>query len=72
MKVRKVGNSLGIILPKDIVENLNIVEGTDLYPIRTANGVALTIHDPEFEKVMQAFEIIDKKYKNVFKALAQC
>ena len=42
VKVRKVGNSLGVILTKDVVESLGVAEGDELFAVRTAEGICLT------------------------------
>ena len=48
VKVRKVGNSLGVILTKDVVESLGVSEGDELFAIRTPDGIRLTPYDPDF------------------------
>ena len=47
VKVRKVGASLGVVLPKGLLTELGLGEGDTLYPVRTAGGVELTRNDPD-------------------------
>jgi putative addiction module antidote len=42
VKVRKVGNSLGVILTNDVVESLGVAEGDELFAIRAAAGIRPT------------------------------
>lgn len=56
LTIQKVGNSLGIILPKEILQKLNVGEGDRVFVRETANGVELTAYDLEFEKAMEAYK----------------
>jgi len=72
LKVRKIGNSLGVVLPKEAVSRLNADEGDRLYLIEAPNGVyQLTPHDPTFEKKMKKAEDIIRRYRNTLHALAK-
>ena len=46
LKVRAVGTSAGVILPKDALAHLGVREGDDLYLVETANGYEVTPYDP--------------------------
>lgn len=70
LKVRKVGNSLGVILTKDIAEKLRVAEDDTLFITETPDGVQITPYDPEFEKAMEAFEKTRGKYRNAFRELS--
>ena len=48
LKVTTVGNSVGVILPKEILERLRVKRGDSLYAIETKNGIELTAYNPEF------------------------
>ncbi len=51
LQVRKFGNSLGVVLPKEVINRLHTGEGEPLFLIEAASGTyQLTPHDPEFEK----------------------
>ena len=71
LKVRKIGNSLGLIIPRELQESLRIKEGDTLYTNATAQGVELTPYDPEFEETMRAFERTRRKYRNALRELAK-
>ncbi len=69
--VRRVGNSLGITLPKTIVDNYRLSAGDELHLVETNEGVVLTPFDPKFEQWAKAYERSNKKYRNTLKALAK-
>ncbi|OLD78245.1 MAG: AbrB family transcriptional regulator [Ignavibacteria bacterium 13_1_40CM_2_61_4] len=69
--VRRVGNSLGITLPKTIVENYHLSEGDELHLLETENGVVLTPFDPKFTAWSKAYERTNRKFRNALKALAK-
>jgi putative addiction module antidote len=71
LNIRKVGKSLGVILPKEIIQKLNVGEGDRIFVRETANGVELTAYDPEFEKAMEAYKEVSSLYKNALKELAK-
>jgi putative addiction module antidote len=72
LKVRKIGNSLGIVLPKEAVNRLQAGDGDRLFLIEGHNGTyQLTPYDPAFEKkILKAEEIIGR-YRNTLHALAK-
>lgn len=69
--VRRVGNSLGVTLPKAIVENYRLAEGDELHLIETEDGIILTPFDPKFSDWAAAYEKANKRYRNTLKALAK-
>jgi putative addiction module antidote len=69
--VRRVGNSLGVTLPKTIVESYHLTEGDELHIIETPDGVMLTPFDPKFAKWAKAYENVNKRYRNTLRALAK-
>jgi putative addiction module antidote len=72
LKVRKVGNSLGMVLPKEAVSQLRVEEGTTLYLTETPDGgYRLTPYDPEFERQMEAAEEGMARYRNTLRALSK-
>ena len=71
LKIRKIGNSLGASIPKEILSQLNVGEGDVLYVIRTPNGIELTPYDPEFQQAMEASRKITSRYRNALKELAK-
>ncbi|MFM2314185.1 MAG: hypothetical protein RLZZ04_3461 [Cyanobacteriota bacterium] len=71
LKIRKIGNSLGASIPKEILEQMNVGEGDSLYVTQTADGIKLTPYDPEFELAMEAAKNITNRYRNALKELAK-
>ncbi|MHB1541353.1 MAG: AbrB/MazE/SpoVT family DNA-binding domain-containing protein [Steroidobacteraceae bacterium] len=72
LKVRKVGNSLGLVLPKDVVSRLRTGEGEELFLLEGPNNTyRLTPFDPVFEKKMAKAEEIMARYRNTLHALAK-
>lgn len=71
IKIRRVGGSLGAIFPKDLLEELNVGEGDELVVLRKGTDITLTRTDPDLEKVMNAFEVIRKRYHNTLQKLAE-
>ena len=69
--VRKVGNSLGITLPKTIVDNYQLAEGDELNLVEARDGIILTPFNPEFTGWVEAYEKANKKYRNVLRKLAE-
>ena len=72
LKVRKVGHSLGVVLPKEVINRLHTQDGQTLFLVETPDsGYRLTPYDPAFEqKMAKAEEIIDR-YRNTLHVLAQ-
>jgi len=72
LKVRKFGNSLGVVLPKEVIQRLNAGDGEPLFLIESdGGGYQLTPYDPEFEKHMAKAEDIISRYRNALHALAK-
>ncbi|MBO3459812.1 AbrB/MazE/SpoVT family DNA-binding domain-containing protein [Aetokthonos hydrillicola Thurmond2011] len=71
VKVRRVGNSLGLILPQELVNKLAVGEGDLLTVVETNKGVELIPQDPEFEQWMTVYKEVNQRYRNAFKKLAQ-
>lgn len=71
LKVRRVGNSLGVILTKEMAERLRVGVDDTLFITDTPDGVRLTPYDPQFEAAMKAFDKTRSKYRNAFRELAR-
>jgi len=72
LKVRKFGNSLGVVLPKEVINRLQASDGEKLFLIEAGNGdYRLTPYDPLFEKKMRKAEEIMHRYRNALRALAK-
>lgn len=71
LKVRKVGNSLGVILSKDVADTLGVAEGDQLYAVRTPEGIKLTPYDPDFVKVVESNRDYMKRHRNALNELSK-
>jgi len=72
LKVRKFGNSLGVVLPKEAINRLHTGDGELLFLIEAADGsYRLTPYDPAFEKKMAKAEDIIGRYRNTLHVLAK-
>jgi putative addiction module antidote len=70
-KIRKVGNSLGVILPKQLIEDLHLKSGDKVTIEREGSTLQLRPVDPEFEDWAEAYRQVNLDYKDVLKALSK-
>ena len=71
LKITRIGNSAGIVLPKELLARLRVGPGDALYVSEAPDGVRLTAHDPEFEADMALAEEIMREDRNILRALAK-
>lgn len=71
VNVTKHGDSLSVVLPQDIVTQLNIEEGDTLYLTKTSNGYEISALNPEFAKKMEIARRGIQQYRNALIDLAQ-
>lgn len=71
LKVTRIGNSLGVILPRDVASRLNVEKGDELACSETPNGVELSPYDPDFERKLDAARKVSRRYRNALKELAR-
>jgi putative addiction module antidote len=71
VKLRRIGNSLGLILPKEVADKLHVSEGDTLHVVTDADGAHLTPYDPNFDAAMKAFQETRRKYRNTLRTLAK-
>ena len=72
VKVRKFGNSLGVVLPKEVINRLRTGDGEPLFLIEVPDGgYRLTPYDPAFEKKMTKAGDIISRYRNTLHVLAK-
>jgi putative addiction module antidote len=72
VEIKKIGNSSGIILSKEVLARMNVSVGDKLYATLTPDGgFRLTPHDPDFEKAMEIARRGMKRYRNVLVELAK-
>jgi putative addiction module antidote len=72
LKLTQIGNSVGVILPKELLARLNLEKGDSVYLTEAANGaVMLTPYDADFESQMDAARKIMKSRRQVLRELAK-
>ena len=71
LKVTTVGNSVGVILPKEILERLRVGKGDSLYVIETKQGIELTAYNPEFAAQVEVAERVMREDRDALKKLAE-
>lgn len=71
LKVTTVGNSVGVVLPKELLERLRVQKGDSLYVIETKQGIELTPYNPEFAAQMEAAERVMREDRDALRKLAE-
>lgn len=72
LKLRKVGNSLGVVLPKEALAHLKVEEGQSVYLTEAPDGsYRVTGGDPAFNKSMEIFADLSRRYRNTLRELAK-
>jgi putative addiction module antidote len=71
-KVRRIGNSLGIVLPKEALQRLRVEEGSTLYLTEAPNdSLSITPDRPGFKEKMEIAESLMHRYRNALRELAK-
>lgn len=71
LKLRSVGTSTGLILPKDLLAQLNLSEGDEVIATPTRDGLMLSKYDAEVAEEVELGRAMMKRYKNTFRELAK-
>lgn len=71
LKITTVGNSAGVILPKELLARLRADKGDALYARETPDGIVLTTYDPQLAAQMEVAERIMREDRHVLRKLAQ-
>ena len=71
LKIRRVGNSCGVILPKDLLDDLGLKEGSTVTIVRTPDGLVLRPVDASQEHAMAAYRKGAEQYRNALGELAK-
>lgn len=72
LKVRKLGNSLGVVLPKEVINRLRTKDGEALFLLESSDGsYSLSPHNPTFEQKMAKAEDIIGRYRDTLHELAK-
>jgi putative addiction module antidote len=71
LKLTQIGNSVGLVLPKEVLARLKLEKGDTVFLTESPDGVRLTPHDPSFGAQMEAARAIMKKRRAVLRELAK-
>ena len=71
IKLRKVGNSVAFIVPKEVRNKMGVKEGDAVYLVETKDGYRMTPYDPEFSKQMELARKVQAKHKDALHELAK-
>jgi putative addiction module antidote len=71
LKLTQIGNSVGVILPKEVLARLKLEKGDTVFLTDSPDGVRLTPHDPQFEEQMKQARDIMKARRAVLHELAK-
>lgn len=71
LKITRIGNSAGIVLPKDVLARLRVGPGDALYLSEAPDGMRITAHDPDFAEAMAVAEEIMREDRNILRELAK-
>lgn len=71
LKLTQIGNSVGVILPKEMLARLKLVKGDSVFVTDSANGITLSPYNPTLDAQMKEARAIMKKRRNVLRELAK-
>lgn len=71
LKITTIGNSAGVILPKELLARLRLEKGDELHALETPDGIRLTVFDPKLAEQMEVAEKIMRDRRMLLHKLAQ-
>lgn len=71
LKVTAIGNSLGLILPKELAVRLNVRKGDHLHVLVTPRGIELSPFDPALDEQLTVGRSVMKRYRSALRKLAE-
>ena len=71
LKITKVGNSAGLLLPKEALAKLRAEQGDTVFLTETPDGLRITPYDPDFARQVNILQKVAKKRRNVLRKLAE-
>ncbi|MFO7542805.1 MAG: AbrB/MazE/SpoVT family DNA-binding domain-containing protein [Thiobacillus sp.] len=71
LKLTQIGNSVGLILPKDVLARLKLEKGDTVFVTETPEGVAMTPYDPGLEEQIEAGRAFMRDFRDTFHELAK-
>ena len=71
LKITTIGNSAGVILPRELLARLRVDKGDELHALETPDGIRLTVYDPELAAQMEVAEDVMRERRTLLHKLAQ-
>ena len=71
LKITQIGNSVGVVLPNEVLAKLRVEKGDTLTVTETSDGVAMTSFDERKQRQLDAAEKVMRKNRNMLRKLAQ-
>lgn len=71
LKVTTVGNSVGVVLPKELLEKLRVQKGDLLYVTETPDGIRISPYDSAFAAQMELAERVMREDRDALRKLAE-
>ena len=71
LKVTAIGNSMGIVIPKEALNKMKVSKGDALYLVENSDGFSLTPYQQDFENQVDVAKDIMKRYRNTLRELAK-
>ncbi|MCZ4317060.1 AbrB/MazE/SpoVT family DNA-binding domain-containing protein [Comamonadaceae bacterium G21597-S1] len=71
LKLTQIGNSVGVILPKEVLARLKVEKGDSLFMTDSADGITLTPYDPELATQLEEGREFMREYRDTFHQLAK-
>ena len=70
LKITQIGNSAGVVLPKELLARLRLEKGDELFVTETPDGIKLAAYDPEFEQQLEVADAVMRRRRNLLRNLA--
>ncbi len=71
IKLTQIGNSVGLILPKEVLARLKLKKGDTVYLTDAPSGITMSPHDPTFQEQLEIGREFMREYRDTFNALAK-
>ncbi len=72
LELKKIGNSTGLILPRELLAQLDLAQGDWVHIVRTSDkGIKINRYDPDHEEALEIAQDVMREYRDTFKALAE-
>ncbi|WP_440223290.1 AbrB/MazE/SpoVT family DNA-binding domain-containing protein [Dokdonella sp. MW10] len=71
LKITTIGNSAGVILPRELLARLRVGKGDDLHVLETPDGIRLIVYDPTLAAQMEVAEKVMREDRDVLRQLAK-